>query len=158
MAIEIIDGDIFSSRCQTLVNTVNCVGVMGAGLALEFKARCPEMFCEYRERCRRGEIAIGTLWIYRTAERWVLNFPTKRHWRSPSKEEYLHAGLKQFMETYRAEGITSIAFPLLGARNGGLEPARSLEIMRAYLEQCEIAVEIYRYAPPRASSDSLKQR
>jgi O-acetyl-ADP-ribose deacetylase (regulator of RNase III) len=121
---------------------------MGAGLALEFKARYPGMFRQYRVLCQCKKLDIGTLWIYRTDERWVMNFPTKKHWRNPSREEYLHAGLKKFRETYRAEGITSIAFPLLGARNGGLAPDHSLEIMTEYLKDCTIPVEIYRFAAP----------
>jgi O-acetyl-ADP-ribose deacetylase (regulator of RNase III) len=117
---------------------------MGAGLALEFKRRYPEMDQKYRLLCKQGELDIGTLWIFKTDDRWVLNFPTKRHWRQPSKEEYLHAGLKTFMETYRAEAIASIAFPLLGAHHGRLDPMRSQEIMESYLVHCTIPVEIYR--------------
>ncbi len=144
MAIKVLDADIFSSTCQTLVNTINCVGVMGAGLALEFKRRYPEMYREYRVLCRSGGMKIGTLWIYRTKDRWVLNFPTKLHWRGKSKEEYLRAGLKTFMDIYSAEGIESIAFPLLGAGLGGLNPGRSQEIMESYLCNCSIPVEIFR--------------
>lgn len=145
MGIEIIDGDIFLSTCQTLVNTVNCVGVMGAGLALEFKHRYPEMDEAYRRLCVRGELEIGRLWLFKPNDRWILNFPTKQHWRQPSKEDYLHAGLKTFMDIYRSEGIESIAFPLLGARNGKLDPVRSQEIMVSYLCHCSIPVEIYRH-------------
>lgn len=138
MGLKVIDGDIFSSRCQTLVNTVNCVGIMGAGLALEFKRRYPEMYQKYRLLCNQGGLNIGTLWIFKTSERWVLNFPTKQHWRQRSKEDYLHAGLKTFMETYRAEAIESIAFPLLGAHHGRLDPRRSQEIMESYLAETNI--------------------
>ncbi|MCE5231239.1 macro domain-containing protein [bacterium] len=147
MAIKILDGDILSSTCQTLVNTVNCVGVMGAGLALGFKRRYPDMYREYRSMCQSGGMKIGTLWIYRMKDRWVLNFPTKQHWRGKSKEEYLHAGLKSFMDIYLSEGIESIAFPLLGAGLGGLNPGRSQEIMMSYLENCAIPVEIFRGFP-----------
>lgn len=148
--IKVFDADIFSSTCQTLVNTVNCVGVMGAGLALEFKQRYPAMFKEYRSLCKNGGMKIGTLWIYRAKDRWVLNFPTKQHWRGKSKEEYLHAGLKTFMDIYLSEGIESIAFPLLGAGLGGLNPERSQEIMMSYLRNCSIPVVLFRGIPSNA--------
>ena len=154
-------GNIFTSRRQTLVNTVNCHGVMGAGIALEFKLRYPRMFTEYENRCRDGEIRIGSLWLYKPIaegragepsrrpedEKWVLNFPTKKHWRHPSRIEYLDRGLEAFLRKYRDMGITSIAFPLLGATNGRIPEDESLEIMKRHLDQCEIPVEIYRYDP-----------
>ena len=159
-------GNIFTSQCQTLVNTVNCYGVMGAGIALEFKLRYPRMFSEYVSRCRDGKVIIGSLWLYRPiaegtasrrsrhpeSTRWVLNFPTKRHWKQPSRVEYLNRGLETFLRTYRAKGIASIAFPALGATNGGIPEEESLGIMTRHLNQCEIPVEIYRY-DPRAHDD-----
>jgi len=134
---------------------------MGAGIALEFKLRYPRMFTEYEDRCRDGEMRIGSLWLYnpnaesRTSEpsrrpegeEWVLNFPTKKHWRHPSRIEYLDRGLEAFLRSYRDMGITSIAFPLLGATNGGIPEEESLRIMKRHLDQCEIPVEIYRYDP-----------
>jgi O-acetyl-ADP-ribose deacetylase (regulator of RNase III) len=145
--LRIICGNIFTSKCQTIVNTVNCVGVMGAGIALECRLRYPDMYQQYSTLCNDGKINIGTLWIYKAPERWLLNFPTKEHWKYPTKEEYLHAGLRKFMDTYEDRGIQSVAFPVLGAQNGGLEPTRSIEIMEAYLRDCSIQVEIYQYDP-----------
>ncbi|HQE61014.1 MAG TPA: macro domain-containing protein [Candidatus Latescibacteria bacterium] len=145
--ISVIDGNIFTSRAQTLVNTVNCVGVMGAGIALECRLRYPEMHDQYVSLCRRRMIEIGSLWIYKAPDRWILNFPTKRHWKEPSKEEYLHAGLRKFMQTYQEKQIESIAFPLLGAQHGGLRRDRSQELMESYLSECRIPIEIYRYDP-----------
>lgn len=142
---HILTGNIFTTTCQTIVNTVNCVGVMGAGIALECRLRYPGMYSEYLKLCDAGQIAIGNLWLYKAADRWILNFPTKTHWRYPSKEQYLHAGLKHFMDTYVAVEIKSIAFPLLGAAHGGLDPDRALELMESYLSNCSIPVEIYRY-------------
>lgn len=112
-------GNIFASQSQTLVNTVNCDGVMGAGIALEFKLRLPEMFDRYAEHCRARRINIGSLWLYKPPaesreQRWALNFPTKRHWKYPSKVEYLEAGLEKFLESYQQKGIQSIAFPCWG--------------------------------------------
>ncbi|MCF6751739.1 macro domain-containing protein [Stutzerimonas degradans] len=143
--VTVLTGNIFRSNAQTCVNTINCVGVMGAGIAFEYRLRYPEMFKQYRALCEQGQIDIGKLWIYKSPDRWVLNFPTKRHWRQSSEEGFLHAGLEKFMNTYQARGITSVAFPLLGAQMGGITAERSLEIMFEHLGQCAIPVEIYRY-------------
>ena len=145
--INVIDGNIFTSNAQTLVNTVNCVGVMGAGIALEHRLRYPEMFEKYVELCERQMIQIGSLWIYKSTDRWILNFPTKRHWKEDTREEYLHAGLEKFVLTYQDKGIESIAFPLLGAQHGNLDKASSQRLMEAYLAKCNIPVEVYRYSP-----------
>ena len=152
LGVKTVKGNIFTSECQTLVNTVNCQGVMGAGIALEFKLRLPEMYEQYVDKCRKGEIDIGRSWLYKPLldprdTRWVLNFPTKRQWRYPSKIEYLEAGLEEFLLTYRHYGIKSIAFPVLGASNGGLDEEESLAVMRKYLVRCDIPVEIYQYDP-----------
>ena len=147
-------GNIFTTEAQTIVNTVNCVGVMGAGIAYEFRLRHPEMYRRYADFCKMGEIEIGKLWIYRPPEReqrsgyrQVLNFPTKRDWKHPSKEEYLRDGLQKFRETYRERGITSVAFPLLGADKGGITPRRSLDLMKEYLAECDLDVEIWHFDP-----------
>lgn len=145
--IKIINGNIFASQCHTIVNTVNCVGVMGAGIALECKLRYPVMYEKYVELCREKQIKIGELWVYQTDKRWILNFPTKQHWRYPSKIEYLEKGLQNFNDTYKKRGIKSIAFPLLGSNNGGIAQDVSLGIMKQYLSECEIEVEIYLYDP-----------
>jgi len=147
MSITIIDGNIFTTKCQTLVNTVNCVGIMGAGIALECRLRYPEMNERYIALCKERKIQIGSLWIFKTEDKWILNFPTKLHWKNPSKLEYLREGLKKFMHTYEQKGIESIAFPLLGAQNGGLNRDQSLNLMKSYLRSCKIPVEIYRYDP-----------
>lgn len=138
------NSNIFNSQCQTLVNTINCVGVMGKGLALEMKNRYPEMFSLYQDFCNKQLIDIGKLWIYKSDDKWILNFPTKKHWKNNSEYEYIEAGMKKFVETYKEKGITTIAFPMLGCNNGGLNKDKVLEIMTKYLIQCEdIIVEIY---------------
>jgi hypothetical protein len=83
--------------------------------------------------------------VYKSPERWILNFPTKIHWKYPSKKEYLHAGLKKFLNTFKQKGIQSIAFPLLGADKGGIPQDESLLIMTSYLEDVDLEVEIYKY-------------
>jgi O-acetyl-ADP-ribose deacetylase (regulator of RNase III) len=145
MGVKIISGNIFTSKCTTIVNTVNCVGIMGAGIALECRLRYPEMYEKYVEICANNELSIGKLWLYKADDRWILNFPTKKHWKLPSKKEYLHAGLRKFVDTYQAREISGIAFPLLGADKGGIDQAESLRIMESYLCPLTINIEIYRY-------------
>ncbi len=144
MSLKVIDGNLFESNCQTIVNTINCFGVMGKGIALEYKKRFPDMFLRYKELCSKKLIRPGILWLYKGENKWVLNFPTKDHWKNPSKIEYLETGLSKFLITYKDKGIISIAFPLLGASNGGINPDVSLEIMQKYLSQCDIEIEIYK--------------
>ena len=156
MSLNIIKGNIFTSNCQTIVNTINCVGAMGAGIALEYRLRYPDMYDKYTKLCDENRINIGMLWIYKTPGRWILSFPTKRHWKYPSKLTYLDAGLKKFVATYKDKGIQSIAFPLLGADKGGIPQEDSLEIMKSYLEGLDIPVEIYKYVP-EAEDDLYKK-
>ena len=89
-------GNIFTTKCQTIVNTVNCVGVMGAGIAFEFKLREETMFKKYKQLCDAKQLNIGTLWIYKSDNNNILNFPTKYDWKLPSKQEYLEKGLQKF--------------------------------------------------------------
>lgn len=145
MAVDVITGNIFTSKCQTIVNTVNCVGVMGAGIALECRLRYPEMYSRYLELSDQKKIDVGLLWIFKSPERWILNFPTKKHWKYPSKEAYLHAGLEKFLNTYQEKGVESVAFPLLGADKGGIPSEDSLKIMNSYLKKATINIEIYKY-------------
>jgi O-acetyl-ADP-ribose deacetylase (regulator of RNase III) len=152
MGIEIIQGNIFTTKCKVIVNTVNCVGVMGAGIALECRLRYPEMFKKYYELCESKKIEIGKLWLYRSTEKWILNFPTKIHWKFASKPEFLHNGLKKFVSSYKEKEITSIAFPLLGADKGAIPPEISLDIMQHYLRNIPIDIEIYKY-DPKAKDD-----
>lgn len=139
-----VQGDLFQSPAQVLVNTVNTVGVMGKGVALQFKRMFPEMFAQYRELCEQKQFDIGRLWLYRSPNKWVLNFPTKRHWRQPSKIEYISAGLQKFVDTYDEMGIHSIAFPPLGCGNGQLDFRSQVQpMMHEYLARLPIDVFIY---------------
>jgi uncharacterized protein YwgA/O-acetyl-ADP-ribose deacetylase (regulator of RNase III) len=120
--VRVVTGDMFASDAQTLVNTVNTVGIMGKGVALEFKKRFPDMFEDYVDRCARGEVRLGEPYLYRRLlPPFVLNFPTKDHWRSVSKLTDIVAGLEFLAEHYEAWGITSLAVPPLGCGHGGLE-------------------------------------
>src|SRR5437660_8061005 len=103
-SIHYVKGDIFDSKAQVIVNTVNCQGVMGKGLALIFKQKYPEMFTVYERECKTGKLAIGKPTLYRKSTPWILNFPTKNHWRLPSKLEYLEKGLAFLVNHYRKAG------------------------------------------------------
>ena len=147
-------GDIFSSNMKTLVNTVNCVGVMGKGIAQEFKKRYPHMFEEYTTLCENKEIQPGKPHYYpNPSDTSILNFPTKDHWRSPSKLSYIIDGLKWFRENYKILGISSIAFPPLGCGNGGLTWEIVGPIMYLYLHDLPIDIEIY--APYGTNQEQL---
>lgn len=145
MIPKIIKGNIFNSNCQTLVNTVNCVGFMGKGIALEFGYRYPEMERKYKEMCKENKIRIGKLWLYKSNDKRILNFPTKKDWKHPSKLEYIEEGLKNFANNYANQGVTSIAFPQLGTSSGGLEWTEIRALMLRYLSNLEIPIEIYEF-------------
>lgn len=153
MSLRELKGNIFTSKAQVIVNTVNCVGVMGAGLALECRLRYPDMFERYVKICDEGLLEPGKLWLYKDNTPWILNFPTKKHWRYPSKESYLRDGLQKFCDTYKSREIESIAFPLLGADKGGLDKSVSRSILIEYLSDLDIDIEIYEY--DSRVSDSL---
>jgi O-acetyl-ADP-ribose deacetylase (regulator of RNase III) len=136
-------GDIFESNAQVIVNTVNCQGIMGKGLALAFKQRYPAMFPVYQQECKTGKLRIGRPLLYKESTPWILNFPTKDSWKANSKIEYLEKSLEYFITNYKKAGITSIAFPKLGAQNGKLAWDEVGPLMAKYLSGLEIDVYIY---------------
>jgi O-acetyl-ADP-ribose deacetylase (regulator of RNase III) len=141
-------GNIFNSSLQTIVNTVNCVGVMGKGIALEYKLRYPEMFVSYFKICEKMLLKPGLLHLWSKSTPWILNFPTKQNWKSPSKMNYIEAGLEKFSEIYLEKSISSIAFPMLGASSGGLDQDAVLELMYKYLSPLKkLEIEIYFFDP-----------
>ena len=123
--ITFIQGNLLEARTEALVNTVNTVGVMGKGIALMFKERFAENFRRYAQACKSGEVRVGHMFITEVSElsgpRWVVNFPTKKHWRSPSKMEWITEGLQDLRRFLIEEKVASIAIPPLGAGNGGLD-------------------------------------
>ena len=141
--ITYLKGDMLNSPAQVLVNTVNTVGVMGKGIALQFKNKYPEMFRAYQKMCDEKTLDIGKLCIWKKEDKWILLFPTKRHWRNPSKMEYIKEGLDKFQKHANRLGIESIAFPKLGCGNGGLDWEEVRPIMEHYLEPLSIKVYIY---------------
>ena len=134
---------LLESNAQTLVNTVNCVGVMGKGLAQAFKGREPEMFAAYKRICDGRKLEPGKLWLWRGSESWILNFPTKMHWRNPSKLEWIEAGLTKFAAAYEEQGIAEISFPKLGCGNGNLDWADVQPVMEHYLAKLPIKIYIH---------------
>ena len=122
--IEYKSGDILREDAEALVNTVNCVGVMGKGIALQFKKAYPENFKAYAVACKKGEVQPGRMFVFETGHllnpRFIINFPTKRHWRSKSRIEDIEIGLDALTETIQKFNIQSIAIPPLGSGLGGL--------------------------------------
>lgn len=146
--ITYLKSNLFFSPAQVLVNTVNTEGVMGKGIAKEFKKLFPEMFEQYQKHCEQKKLNIGNLWIYKTSNKWVLNFPTKKSWRNPSKLEYIEKGLIKFVSQYQDKGITSIAFPPLGCGNGELNWEDDVQpLMERYLKDLPIEIYIHLYTP-----------
>jgi O-acetyl-ADP-ribose deacetylase (regulator of RNase III)/uncharacterized protein YwgA len=144
-------GDLFESRAQTLVNTVNCVGVMGKGVAEQFKLRFPAMFDDYKKRTDRRAVRLGEPYLYRDSSgARIINFPTKDHWRSPSRLADIDRGL-DYLAAHAVEwGITSIALPPLGCGNGGLEWSEVGPLIYRKLHGLPIDIEVYApYATPK---------
>lgn len=138
-----LESDLFSSPAQTLVNTVNTEGVMGKGVAKTFKQKYPEMFAEYKRLCDHKELRIGTLMLWRGADHWVLNFPTKTTWRLPSRLSYIEEGLKKLVASYEELGIASISFPPLGCGNGNLDWREVKPLMERHLRDLSIPVYVH---------------
>jgi O-acetyl-ADP-ribose deacetylase (regulator of RNase III) len=149
--MKVLIGDIFKSEAKTLVNTVNCVGVMGKGIAQMFKKRYPKMFEDYAIRCRSEQVKPGVPYLYvDMLGTSIINFPTKKHWRSPSRLDDIIRGLDIFVEKYQEWGIQSAAFPPLGCGNGGLEWAVVGPLMYERLSKLDIPIEIYApYGTPK---------
>ncbi len=128
MTIEYKSGDMFGEPAEAIVNTVNCVGIMGKGVALEFKRRWPENFRAYKRLCDTGKLSPGKVFVFQmgdllepTERRFLVNFPTKQHWKARSKIEYVEHGLDDLVIQVRKLGIKSMVLPPLGCGNGGLD-------------------------------------
>ncbi len=148
--IELRQGDILHADTEAVVNTVNCVGVMGRGIALQFRKAFPENFKRYKAVCDRKELAPGKI-LFFDLNRWenpryVLNFPTKRHWKGKSRIEYIESGLRALVDEVRQRGIRSIAIPPLGCGLGGL----NWQVVKPMIEQALGSlpdVEVFLYEP-----------
>jgi uncharacterized protein YwgA/O-acetyl-ADP-ribose deacetylase (regulator of RNase III) len=142
--VRVLIGDMFESQAQTLVNTVNCVGIMGKGIALGFKNRFPDMFEDYVARCKAGKVQLGKPYLYRRLlPPWVLNFPTKSHWRAVSRLADIVVGLEYLELHYKEWGISSLAVPALGCSNGQLEWRVVGPTLYHHLDRLNVPVELY---------------
>lgn len=156
MVKVLVGQNMFESNAQTLVNTVNTVGVMGKGIALEFKRRFPEMYHDYVARCQTGTVKLGEPYVYSKSRPWIINFPTKDHWRSVSRIGDIVQGLKYLHEHYRSWGVESMAVPPLGCGSGQLEWRVVGRTLYRWLKRFEIPVELY--APYGTPNEEVQLR
>lgn len=148
MPYKELSGNLFASKAEALVNTVNCVGPMGKGIALEFRRRFPEMFEAYKKVCERRELKPGSILPYRKHKPWILNFAVKNDWKHPSKEIWIEQCLDKFCKWYPQVGLKSVAFPWMGAMNGGISLETIKQITRRYLQNLDdIDIEVYTFDP-----------
>lgn len=143
-------GNILEAQVEALVNTVNTTGVMGKGIALAFKKAFPENFKEYEKAAKNGLLNVGTMLItetHRLTPKYIINFPTKKHWKQPSKLEYIETGLQALVTLIRQNNIHSIAIPPLGSGNGRLRWSEVKVLVEKYLSPLSSDVEIIVYEP-----------
>ncbi len=147
--IEIVHGDLLAAPTEALVNAVNTVGVMGKGIALQFRQAYPQMFVAYEAACRAGSVRAGRVLVFDRGDacgqaRWIINFPTKRHWREPSRLADVDAGLVDLVATVQRLGIRSIAIPPLGCGLGGLDWKEVRpRIETAFATLSDVRVQLY---------------
>lgn len=141
--------NIFDSPLQAIVNPVNCRGVMGKGLAKQFKQRYPAMFQDYKQRCASGQMKLGQPYIYKDSPdgKWIINFPTKDHWNDKSRLEDLEQGLRCLVEKLSEWKVTSLAVPALGCMNGGLKYEDVLPLLKKYLSSLSSLEHLDLYEP-----------
>ena len=160
--IEYKVGDIFAEEVEALVNSVNCVGVMGRGIALQYKIAFPENFKAYAEACKRDEVQPGRMFVFATgqmigAPRYIINFPTKRHWRGKSRMEDIESGLHALAQEIRERNIRSIALPPLGSGLGGLEWPQVRSRIEAVLQEFD-DLRVVAFEPGGVPSDHRANR
>jgi len=150
-------GNILDSSAECLVNTVNCEGYMGKGIAYQFKKKFPENFKSYKDACTSGSLKIGTIHCFRENNKIVINFPTKNKWRENSKMEYIHLGLKELVKILELGHINSIAIPPLGCGNGGLNWNEVRPFILSQLQSVAENIEIIIYEPSKNYQSDAKQ-
>ena len=141
------NGNLLEVNAEALVNAVNTVGVMGKGIALMFKEKFPENMVKYKNACANKQVQIGKMFVTRQETpipQWIVNFPTKEHWRNPSRMEWIISGLSDLRQFIIENNIQSIAIPPLGSGNGGLNWAEVRELIHAFLGVLDqVEVQIY---------------
>ena len=139
--ITFTQGNLLEADAEAVVNAVNTVGIMGKGIALRFKEQFPDNFDAYARACRTGAVEIGKMFVTENSEffgpRWIINFPTKTHWRVKTKIEWIEEGLKDLVRTIREKNIRSIAIPPLGCGNGGLDWCEVRPVIVSAFEEIE---------------------
>jgi O-acetyl-ADP-ribose deacetylase (regulator of RNase III) len=152
--IHLTSGNIFEADTQGIVNPVNCVGVMGAGLAKKFKQFYPDMFEAYKEQCTKGELQPGTiftwvvdLWGEPVSAHYIFNFPTKKHWRDPSTISYIRSGLTTLVKVMKRHDVHSVALPALGCGLGGLEWPEVKDLIISQFQQKAPNKDVFLYEP-----------
>lgn len=143
MIVYVVE-ELYQSPAKVLVNPINTVGVMGSGIAFDFKRFFPEMFDEYQVLCQQDRLNVGQLLLYKTAHKWILNFPEKGHYRANVHPEHIAEGLKKFVATHAEQGITSASFPMFGADDDKLDWENEVRpILEAYLNPLPILVYVH---------------
>lgn len=140
--IKYSNSNVFNTNAEVIVNTINCVGFMGRGLALEYALRYPDLLKDYEEKCKNKEIEIGKVYYFKSGKQLIANIPTKKDFKKPSKMEWIISALENFRETYNEHNIKTIAFPILGGGLGGLDKEKVLKIMEEYLDIDDLEVII----------------
>lgn len=153
-------GNLLESEAEALVNTVNTVGVMGKGIALQFRNKFPNNFKMYSKACKSNDVKMGHLLVTEeeallTGKKIIINFPTKTNWRLPSEYQYVEAGLSELVKVIKAKQLKSIAIPPLGAGNGGLDWNKVKQILEKHLS--DVDCDIYIYEPSTAIQEVLKK-
>ena len=157
--LEFVKGDIFDAPADIRVNTVNCVGVMGAGVALAFKQRYPDMFKDYQRDCKDGRVTPGTMHIWKSLTGdWIINFPTKRDWREPSRYEDIDAGLDDLRGYLDGVGPVTIALPALGCGHGGLDWDRVSRMISDKLDGVDAHVLVFEPAASRQAGRTATEQ
>jgi O-acetyl-ADP-ribose deacetylase (regulator of RNase III) len=156
--LKFIQGNIFEAPADIRVNTVNCVGVMGAGIALAFKTRFPEMSKEYKRACDAGEVKPGKLHVWKSvAGDCVVNFPTKRHWRDKSRYEDIEAGLIALRDYLKDKGRVRVTLPALGCGHGGLDWSKVSLMIHEQLKDLEAEIIVFEPGDSRAAGERAHQ-
>lgn len=161
MGIERGSGNLLTADVDALVNPVNTEGVMGKGLALQFKKAFPDAFASYEQACKTGEVETGRMQIVRrlAAPRFIINFPTKKRWRDPSRLEYIRDGLRDLVARIEQLGISSIAVPPLGCGNGGLSWSQVKPLIESAFSAASSSVRVLLFEPAAApAADQMIDR
>lgn len=161
--MEFTAGDILQDDAQAVVNTVNCVGIMGRGIALQFKNQFPDNFKQYAAACKRSEVRPGAMFVHETGNltgpRYIINFPTKRHWKGASRIEDIETGLDDLVRFVLDKGITSLALPPLGCGLGGLDWSRVKPVITEKLAALsDVRIKVYEPSGSPAAVEQVRNK